>query len=229
MGDECHSRNKAGLSLFILQLSQRLLATTLTKNEIAEVLNFLSGRDYFFLNLTMPACKASWLKAEKVAGASVVTAFARNGVEWGIRVQGKWFTAPSPVVDGHYFKQFSADDANLDIGDSAITEASGLGGFAAIGSPSVTGFIGGTALELRNSSLEMYNITLTESEHFKLTVLDGRGTPFGVDVFKVVETGSRPYVTTGLAHKAAGIGQIGAGRVRGPLACFEKAVAFLSQ
>ncbi|RUS18085.1 hypothetical protein BC938DRAFT_476070 [Jimgerdemannia flammicorona] len=212
MGDECHSRNRSALSLFIIILTKRLLATTLTKVEINEVLDFLVGRDYFFLNLTMPACKASWLKAEKVSGSSIVTAFARNGVEWGVRVQGKWFTAPSPVVNGHYFTEFTRDDANLDIGDSAITEASGLGGFAAVGSPSVTGFIGGTASELTNANLEMYEITTTESKHFKLTALDGRGTPFGVDVFKVVETGVTPFVTTGVAHRLPGIGQIGAGR-----------------
>lgn len=95
------------------------------------------------------------------------------------------------------------------------------------GSPSVTNFIGGTASELLQANKDMYDITLAESRHFKLTVFDGRGTPFGVDVFKVVETGVQPFVTTGVAHRLPGIGQVGAGRVRGPLTCFEKAVAFL--
>lgn len=229
MGDECHSRNRAALSLLVQALLPHFLATGLSSLEIDEVFRFLIGRDYFFLNVTMASCKASWLPAESVSGASVITALARNGVEFGIRLQGRWFAAPSPVVDGHYFPQFTSEDANRDIGDSAITEASGLGGSAAGGSPAVTGFIGGTPEELMAANLEMYQITQAESRHFFLPVLGNRGTPTGIDVLKVIETGIRPFVTTGIAHRLPGIGQVGAGRVRAPLECFQKAAAFLNE
>jgi len=227
MGDECHSRNRAALSLLVQALLPHLLASNLSSPEIAEVFQFLIGRDYFFLNITMAACKAAWLSAEKVPGSSIITAHSRNGVEFAIRLQGQWFTAPSPTVNGHYFSGFSQADANPDIGDSAITEASGLGGFAVGGAPAITGFIGGTPAELMAANLEMYQITATESQHFVLPVLGNRGTPTGVDVVKVLETGICPYITTGIAHRQAGVGQVGAGRLRAPLACFEKAAAAL--
>lgn len=229
MGDECHSRNRAALSLLVQTLLPAFLRTRLNSREIQEVFDFLIGRDYFFLNLTMASCKASWLKAESIPGTSIITAHARNGVEFGIRVQGRWFAAPSPIVAGHYFPHFGAEDANLDIGDSAITEASGLGGFAAGGAPAVIGFIGGTPDELIAANLEMYQITEAESRHFKLPFLGNRGTPTGVDVLKVIETGICPFITTGIAHRLPGVGQVGAGRVRAPLECFKQAAALLSK
>lgn len=228
MGDECHSRNRAAMTLLVQKLTVGLLQTNLSSGEIAEVLEFMIDRDYFFLNITMASCKAAWLAAEKVEDASIVTAFSRNGVEFGIRVQGQWFAAPSPVVAGHYFPGFRAEDANLDIGDSAITEASGLGGFAVGCAPAITGFIGGKPDERMQAMLEMYNITVTESTHFAAPFLNDRGTPTGVDIFKVVETGIRPYITTGIAHHQPGMGQIGAGQVRAPIECFQKAASYLS-
>lgn len=227
MGDECHSRNHAALPLLIQALLGGLLQTDFSSSEINTILRFLIGRDYFFLNLTMAACKAAWTAAERVPGASIVTAFSRNGVEFGVRVQGRWFAAPSPVVVGHYFPQFTAADANCDIGDSAITEASGLGGFAVGCAPAITGFIGGTPEQRMAANMEMYAITVTENRHWSLPVLNGRGTPTGVDIFKVIESGICPYITTGIAHKNAGVGQIGAGQVRAPLAVFEQAAVSL--
>ena len=223
MGDECHSRNHAALTLLIQKFIPALFETNLTSSEIREVLDFMIGRDYFFLNLTMAACKSAWLEAEKVPDTSLVTAFSRNGVEFAIRVRGRWFTAESPVVDGHFFAGFSAADANRDIGDSAITEASGLGGFAAAAAPAVIDFIGGSAASLMELQREMYAITLSESRHFRLPSLEFRGTPTGVDVLKVLKTGIRPFITTDVAHREAGVGQVGAGRVRAPLGCFERA------
>lgn len=223
MGDECHSRNRAGQALLVQKFIPALLDGGLAASEIRDVTDFLIGRDYFLLNLTMAACKAAWLEAEQVPGASVVTAFSRNGVEFAARVQGQWFTASSPEVDGHYFPGYSAQDANRDIGDSAITEASGLGGFAAGGAPSAIHFIGGSAASLMELQHDMYAITVGESRHFRLPALEDRGTPTGVDVRKVLATGIRPFVTTGIIHRQAGNPQIGAGRVRAPLGCFEAA------
>jgi hypothetical protein len=54
--------------------------------------------------------------------------------------------------------------------------------------------------------------------------LEFAGAPAGIDVRKVVDTGIRPVVTTGIAHKQAGVGQIGAGIVRVPMACFTQAL-----
>ncbi len=227
MGDECHSRNRAALGLLVQTLLPNFLASDFSSRELEEVFSFIIGRDYFFLNITMAACKAAWLKAESIPDTSIITALSRNGVEFGIRLQGKWFSAPTPEVAGHYFPQFTAADANPDIGDSAITEASGLGGFASGGAPAVTGFIGGTPEELMAATLDMYKITSAESRHFSLPILGNRGTATGIDVLKVVETGIRPFVTTGIAHRMPGIGQVGAGRVRAPLACFTQAAAYL--
>jgi hypothetical protein len=223
MGDECHSRNHAAQAILMQKLTPALLDSGLSTGEIRTILEFLVGRDYFFLNLTMAACKSAWLEAETIPGSSIVSAFSRNGVKFAIRVQGQWFTADSPVVEGHYFKEFSAADANRDIGDSAITEASGLGGFAAGGAPGVIRFIGGRASTLVDALHEMYTITAAESQHFRLPMLEYRGTPTGVDVIKVLETGIQPFITTGIAHREPGVGQVGAGRVRAPLACFEAA------
>lgn len=227
MGDECHSRNHAALPLLIQKLIPAFLQTNLTSTEIHEVIDFLIGRDYFFLNLTMASCKAAWLEAERIPESSIVTAFSRNGVEFAIRVQGQWFTAESPAVAGHYFTGYTASDANRDIGDSAITEASGLGGFAASCAPAMTGFTGGTAALLLESCREMAQIVAADSLHFRQPVFDGRGTATGVDIRKVLATGIQPFITTGIAHREAGQGQIGAGLVRAPLQCFEKAAAVL--
>lgn len=227
MGDECHSRNRAALTLLIQALLPGLLKTALTTAEIDEMLGFMIGRDYFFLNLTMASCKAAWLAAEAVPDASIVTAFSRNGVEFSIRVQGRWFPATSPIVTGHYFPEFTAVDANRDLGDSAITEASGLGGFAVGGAPAITDFIGGTVEYLTASMLDMYKITVGESTHFDLAMLGGRGTPSGVDIYRVIETGIQPIITTGIAHRLPGVGQVGAGYVRAPLECFTKAAQFV--
>ena len=108
---------------------------------------FIAGNDHFFLNLSMAACKAMLDAARGVAGSSMVTAMARNGVEFGIQVSGtgdRWFTAPAPLVDGLYFPGYSIADAAPDLGDSAITETAGLGGFAMAAAPAIVNFVGGT-------------------------------------------------------------------------------------
>ncbi len=59
--------------------------------------------------------------------------------------------------------------------------------------------------------------------------LDFAGAPCGIDIRKVVDRGIRPLLTTGIAHKEAGVGQIGAGIVRTPMACYANAVLALAQ
>jgi hypothetical protein len=151
---------------------------------------------------------------------------ARNGTDFGIRVAGdpqRWFTAPAGQVQGLYFPGYSAADANPDIGDSTVTETAGFGGFAMAAAPAIARFVGGTAQEALNATLEMYEICCAEHEHFTIPALDFRGTPLGIDVRKVAETGILPRLNTGIAHKEPGIGMVGAGVLRAPGECFAEA------
>jgi hypothetical protein len=196
------------------------------------VVDFIAGNDHFFLNLSMAACKAMLDAAQGVPGSSLVTAMARNGVDFGIRLSGTgetWFTAPAPVVDGLLFPGYTSVDAAPDLGDSAITETAGLGGFAMAASPAIVQFVGGSPQDAIASSLEMSHITLGRNGAFTLPALDFTGTPAGIDARKVADSGIAPIINTGIAHKQAGIGQIGAGITRAPLACFAKAILALAE
>ncbi len=231
MGDEGHNRNKAG-SLLYLKLISPLIAKVVKDNAVeSEVLQFLGDNALSVLNPVMAACKAMTDAAHGVEGSTIVTTMARNGTDFGIRVSGlgekQWFTAPAEIPVGLFFSGFSQDDANPDIGDSAITETAGIGGFAMATAPAIVTFVGGTPKDAVNATLEMYEITFAESKYFTMPVLDFRGTPIGIDLRKVVELGITPRINTGIAHKNAGVGQVGAGLVRPPLKIFEDAlVAF---
>jgi hypothetical protein len=232
MGDEVHNRNVAASSLLLKRLVPALLRTDVAPAEIAAVVDFIAGNDHFFLNLSMAACKAMLDAARGVPGSSMVTAMARNGVEFGIRLSGTgeaWFTAPAPVVDGLLFPGYTSADAAPDLGDSAITETAGLGGFAMAASPAIVQFVGGSPQDAIASSLEMSHITLGRNGAFTLPALDFTGTPSGIDARKVVDSGIAPIINTGIAHRQAGIGQIGAGITRAPLACFAKAILALAE
>jgi len=230
MGDEGHNRNKAGSLLFLRFLAPRLARLSLKEGVKSEILQFLGDNALSVLNPVMAACKAMTLAGHGVEGSTVVTVMARNGTDFGIRVSGlgdAWFTAAAAVPDGLYFPGFTAADANPDIGDSTITETAGIGGFAMATAPAIVTFVGGTPREAMNATLEMYEITVAEHKFFTVPSLDFRGTPTGIDVRKVVELGITPRVNTGIAHRQPGVGQVGAGLVRPPLAMFEAAlVAF---
>jgi len=225
MGDECHNRNKAGTSLFIRAIGPAL-AETSDAATAAAALRFMDGNDHFYLNLSMPAIKAMLLPAEQIPGCTVVTVMARNGTDWGIRVSAtgdRWFTAPSPLVEGLWLPGYKPEDANPDIGDSAITETGGIGGFALAGAPAIVQFVGGTPTDAINTTLAMYEITAGEHSAFSIPPLNFRGTPVGVDVRRVVETGITPRLNTGIAHKEPGVGMVGAGLVAAPMGCFRAA------
>ncbi len=163
--------------------------------------------------------------------SSMVTAMARNGVEFGIRLSGTgdaWFTAPAPLVDGLLFPGYTAADAAPDLGDSAITETAGLGGFAMAAAPAIVQFVGGAPADALANTLAMSPITLGRNGAFTLPALDFAGTPAGIDARKVVDTGIAPIINTGIAHRAAGVGQVGAGITQAPLACFAQAVTALA-
>ena len=231
MGDEVHNRNAAASSLLLKRLVPALLKSSAATADAAAAIEFIAGNDHFFLNISMAACKAMLDAAHGVAGSSVVTAMARNGVDFGIRVSGlgeRWFTAPAPVVNGLYFPGYTIADAAPDLGDSAITETAGVGGFAMAAAPAIVKFVGGTAQDALANTLSMTHITLRRNSAFTLPALDFAGTPACIDARRVVDTGILPVINTGIAHKEPGIGQIGAGVTRAPLACFSQAVSALA-
>jgi hypothetical protein len=222
MGDECHNRNVAATSLFA-RLIAPALVRSVESDTAAAVLDFLQANNHFYLNVSMAACKASLDAAHGVADSTLVTAMARNGVEFGIRVSGagsEWFTAPSTVPDGLYFAGFGPDDANPDLGDSAITETAGIGGFAMAAAPAIVRFVGGDAADAIRYTEEMGRITLGRNPDYALPSLSFAGTPTGIDLRRVVDSGTAPVINTGIAHRLPGVGQIGAGIARAPLECF---------
>ncbi|HTG31616.1 MAG TPA: DUF1116 domain-containing protein [Thermoanaerobaculia bacterium] len=230
MGDEGHNRNKAGSLLFLKLLAPAISRLAPKRYLQEEVLNFLGDNPLSVLNPVMAGCKAMADAAHGVEGSTIVSGMARNGTDFGIRVSGlgdRWFTAPAQVPDGLYFPGFSSADANPDIGDSTITETAGIGAFAMAAAPAIVTFIGGTPKDALNATLEMYEIAAAEHEQFTIPALGFRGTPVGIDLRRVVELGITPRVNTGIAHRQAGVGQVGAGLVRPPMAVFEEAlVAF---
>jgi len=230
MGDEVHNRNAAASSLLLRRLAPALARARLPEEDLAQVLDFIAGNEHFFLNISMALAKVSLDAAHGVAGSSMVTAMSRNGVEFGIRVSGlgdRWFSAPAGAIDGLYFAGYGPADAARDLGDSSITETAGFGGFSMAAAPAIVKFVGGTPEDATANSLRMRHITLGESNVFQLPALDFRGAPCGIDLRKVVDTGIEPVINTGIAHREAGIGQIGAGLTRAPLACFTQALAAL--
>jgi len=236
MGDEGHNRNRAGTSLLVRALAPDMVRTIESgqrrAEDVAEVLAFVDSNDHFLLNVVMAAGKLVADAGAGVPGSSVVVTMARNGTEFGIRVSGtgdRWFTAPAEVPDGLYLGGYGPSDANPDIGDSAITETIGLGGFAMAGAPAIVQLVGGEVDDARTWTELMYQLTVSEHPMWTLPALGFRGVPFGIDALSVVRTGVAPIINTGMAGRVAGTGQVGAGLVRPPLACFTAAVDALAR
>lgn len=232
MGDELHMRNIACTALII-----KLMAPGIAKfagEHSEEMIRFMAvGNDQFFLNLAMPAMKLAADAGDGVKGSSVVTAIARNGVEVGIRISGlpgRWFTAPAPMVDGLYFPGKTEEDANPDLGDSAIMEVGGLGGCAMLAAPAIVKFIGASSVDVAWKTTEsMYQVTLTENPKYQIPILDFRGVPYCIDAALVVETGITPMLNTAIASNKAGVGMVGAGMSKIPLKPFEDALLALAE
>ena len=227
MGDDGHNRNRAGTSLLITELAPYLVLLGEDPEAVSKVFAFMHANDHFFLNLTMPAAKCVLDAANGIEGSTVITAMARNGTDFGIRLSAlgdRWFTGPASMVDGLYLPGFGPQDAAPDIGDSVITETSGIGGFAMAAAPAIVKFVGGSPADAIAFTKRMYTITLAENEEYRIPILDFRGTPTAIDVRKVVETGVLPVINTGIAHKKPGIGMVGAGLVKPPEICFRDAL-----
>lgn len=226
MGDEVHNRNRAATSLLYRTLAPAIVKICDDPQSTSEVLEFINNNDHFFLNLSMPACKATLDAAGDIKNSSVVVIMSRNGTDFGIQLSGtggEWFTGPSDVPDALFFPGFTREDANPDIGDSSITETNGLGGFAIAASPAIVQFVGGSTNDAIQYTLQMYEITAAENNVYQIPYLNFRGTPTGIDVIKVIEKNILPFIDTGVAHKQPGIGQIGAGVLNAPLLPFKKA------
>src|SRR5215471_161555 len=232
MGDELHNRNAAASGLLFKRLTRALLGTKVDGGAVQRALGFIADNDHFFLNISMAACKSMSDAAHGVPGSSMVTVMARNGVNFGIRLSGtgdRWFQAPANPVDGLYFPGYSVEDAAADLGDSAITETNGLGGFAMAASPAIVQFVGGTPADATANSRRMLSITLGGNPAFTLPALNFGGTPSGIDARLVADSGVLPIINTGIAHKKAGVGQIGAGITTAPMECFNDALAALAE
>jgi hypothetical protein len=233
MGDEMHQRNVACSGLILRTLAPALARTMVDKEQLSECLSFIGGNDQFFLNIAMAIGKAIMDPVKNIKGCSIVTAMCRNGTDFGIRISAtgdEWFTAPVEMPDGLYFPGFSEADANPDMGDSTIIETIGLGGFAMGASPAVAGFVGaGVASEASAFTRKMSEITVGENPEWTIPSMDYKGVPSGIDIRLILETGLAPTINTGIAHKEPGVGQVGAGVVKAPMVCFEKALRALAR
>jgi len=231
MGDEGHNRNRAGSLMLLRELLPGMITADASSSDIAEAVRFSGANEHFFLNLGMPACKLATMAAHGIPGSSVVTTMARNGTDFGIRVSGtgdQWFTGPANTPQGLFLGDYGPDDANPDIGDSAITETGGIGGFAMAAAPAIVKFVGGDVAFALRATQTMYEITVGEHPMFQVPILEFRGTPTAIDVVSVVRTGILPQINTGMAGRVAGTGQVGAGLVTPPAECFPAALAALA-
>ncbi|MBG9943152.1 DUF1116 domain-containing protein [Brevibacillus formosus] len=233
MGDECHNRNNAGTSLLIQALTPYILETDFTKEQKREVFEFVASSDYFSGPTWMAMCKCALDAAHGIENSTIVTTMARNGVEFGIRVSGMagntWFTGPAQKVIGPMFAGYKPEDSGLDIGDSAITETYGIGGFAMAAAPAIVALVGGTVEEAIGFSTTMKEITTAENPYVTIPLLDFSGVPTGIDIRQVIQTGILPIINTAIAHKDAGIGMIGAGITYPPMEAFEKALLAVTE
>jgi len=231
MGDEGHNRNRAGSLMLLRELLPGMITADAASSDVAEAVRFSGANEHFFLNLGMPACKLATMAASGIPGSSVVTVMARNGTDFGIQVSGtgdEWFTGPANTPEGLFLGAFGPDDANPDIGDSAITETGGIGGFAMAAAPAIVKFVGGDVPFALRATRTMYEITVGEHPAYQVPILGFRGTPTAIDVTKVARTGILPQINTGMAGRVAGTGQVGAGLVTPPEQCFPAALAALA-
>lgn len=231
MGDEAHNRNRAGTLMLLRDLAPAMVTSGADTADVAEALRFVGANDHFFLNLAMPACKLALDAARGIEGSTMVVAMARNGTDFGIQVAGtgdEWFTGPAQVADGLFLGDYGPDDANPDIGDSAITETAGIGGFAMATAPAIVRLVGGSVPDALATTRRMHEITLGENPRWSVPVLEFQGVPTGIDVTRVCRTGILPQINTGMAGAVAGVGQVGAGLVTPPVEIFPKALARLA-
>jgi hypothetical protein len=231
MGDEAHNRNRTGTLMLLRELLPSMVESGASSADVARAAAFIGGNDHFFLNVAMPACKLALDAARDIPAATMVVAMARNGTDFGIQVSGtgdEWFTAPALTPQGLFLGSYGPGDASPDIGDSAITETAGLGGFAMAAAPAIARLVGGTAADALATTRRMREITLAEHPLYQIPALEFAGTPAGIDVTLVARTGILPQINTGMAGRVAGTGQVGAGLVTPPAQVFTQALRALA-
>jgi hypothetical protein len=233
MGDEMHQRNIAASSLFAREVLPVLVRAVPDAEQLGQIADFITGNDQFFLNLAMAASKAVCDTVKDIPYCSIVSAMSRNGTNFGVKVSAlgdQWFEAPVLMPQGLFFPGYGPEDANPDIGDSAITETYGIGGFTMGSAPAVVRFVGADSVQAAvNYTRDMYEITQGANTQLIMPNLDFKGAPMGIDIRKVADTGITPVINTGMAHKKPGVGQVGAGIVRAPLECFTQALEAFAQ
>jgi hypothetical protein len=231
MGDEVHNRNRAATAQFFRAIAPGLLQTQASSQDVRAVADYIVDDPTFYLNLSMASGKATADAASGIPDSTIVTTMARNGTEFGLRMSAtaeRWFTAPSSIIHGCYLPGYGPEDANPDMGDSTITETIGLGGLSWASAPAIAQFAGVTAEDTIRATLAMYDITWAESTNYRIPALGYRGAPLGIDCRKVIDTGTVPIADTGIAHQKPGIGIIGGGYVRPPMAAFTAALEALA-
>ena len=232
MGDELHNRHSASSSLFANKMAIAISEADIPKERALPTLHYLAGHNLIFLGLAMACGKAITDPASGIEYSTVVTAMARNGTEFGIRVSGlgdAWFSAPAPEVDGLFLPGYAVGDAGLDMGDSAIAETVGWGAFTLAGAPGILPLVGGTPEDALEYTREMRKITSSKHPTYRMPALGFAGTSVGIDIRKVVQTNISPIIDTAIAHKDPGYPIIGAGLVRAPIDCFKQALIAFGQ
>ena len=208
MGDELHNRHSASSSLVRQCAGGWAGESRYSRKDQIATLYLLKNHNLIFLGLAMAAGKAIADPARDIEYSSMVTAMCRNGVEFGIRVSGlgdEWFTAPAPV--GGWACMCPATPMKtpgLDMGDSAITETVGWGGFVLGGATGILTLVGGTPEEALAYTREMRTITVGAHPTYKMPIFGFEGAPIGIDIRKVVQTNSTPIIDTAIAHKEPG-------------------------
>ena len=230
MGDDLHMRTQAATNLVTRTWLPHIAALPDAQRE--PFARFLGGNHLFYLTLAMAAARSLTAWAGEVPGSSIVTTMARNGTTFGVRLSGseRWYVTDAPAVgEALYWSGYGPDDAAPDIGDSAVLELTGLGGPAAGNSPSVAAFLGGTMADAAAATEGFRRICAGTSSRFLLPAMGFTGTPLGVDLRRVVESGVTPKVTTGILAAHGGTGQVGAGVATAPMACFAEALCDLAR
>jgi hypothetical protein len=229
-GDECHNRNVASTASLMGRLAPAI-AEAGPGAEAARVLAYGFGNRHFFLPFSIATGKLLADAAQGVEASPVVTAMCGNGRRLGIRVSGlgdEWFTAPAPLGDARFFDGYDASLATPTMGDSFITEVAGWGALALAAAPAIVSFIGGEVESSRRLADEMRSVCVTESKRMLIPGEGFRGTPVGIDAELVARLRIAPVVNNGIAHRDAGVGQVGAGITRLPLEPFERAAEALA-
>ncbi len=254
MGDGLHSRCLAASSLLANVLMAPMISAGVEKDKLLATIDHIIHHRLLFLSLSMASAKAMTDWASNIDYSTIVVTMARNGVEFGIRVSGlgnEWFTAPAPRAFMRSFvplgtgvqpwardfglvsiskeedkkiPRWTLDSAGLDMGDSAITETVGWGATTLANQLGFLPIVGCSLEQALELTHEVRQLSVSSSTNYAIPIFKFEGSPLGIDIRKVVETGVLPIIDTGIAHKEPGYPIVGSGLARPPMECFKKAL-----